>query len=305
MMKTTVALAAFAIALFVATPASSAVLNVDFGQPGDAIHAGSDGAMSAGGTVWNGVFLSEAADLMDESGAATGVGVTYLNPSSTAGFNNLGAFNDLQDTGVMCDGFEIRNLVAGETYTVVVYTAFLTSFYVEHDGGYNNGNCTGFTQTNVLPGTEGDDYCVRADLVAMELSPGVYGLRVGNVSGPVLGLQLVGALGSTSPPPADEPEPADCSSLFSFFDAAVEANTLLGNGPGKSGQGRCEALRNMLEEACSLADEGSMDDACSQLDAAARKCDGTAPDFVTGDAASELATRIATLKAAWSGASGS
>lgn len=79
-----------------------------------------------------------------------------------------------------------------------------------------------------------------------------------------------------------------------FFDASVESETLVGEGPGNSAEHRLNALRNMLEAASDLIDDGLIQEACQQLRAAYKKCDGqpNPPDFVTGEATEELADMI-------------
>ncbi len=79
-----------------------------------------------------------------------------------------------------------------------------------------------------------------------------------------------------------------------FFDASVEAGTLVGEGPGDSAENRLNALRNMLEAASDLIEDGLIQESCQQLRDAYKKCDGQPkpPDFVTGEATEELASMI-------------
>ncbi|MFC1792531.1 hypothetical protein ACFL3Q_02975 [Planctomycetota bacterium] len=93
----------------------------------------------------------------------------------------------------------------------------------------------------------------------------------------------------SSDDPIDEIE-----EILDFVDDSVEDGTLTGDGPGKSAGNRLNALINMLEEAQSLIEAGLYEEACDQLWSAYRKCDGVArpPDFVTGDAADDLAVMI-------------
>lgn len=381
-----------AIALsFPVAPALAAVVNLDFEQPGDATHVGTDGILSSAGTTWNSVlFDTDASGLADEAGNATAFELVYLRNGTPNGpFVNLGVFNSLQDTGVLCEGFEIRNLVPDTQYTLAVYGGFDASFSVEHAGGFSGGPCTGFGPGFSLPGTEGQDYCQLTGLVPMELSPGVHGLRILNVSGPILGLQLEGSTDVVEPPVTDETAPlcwlssesegpprsirisaqdsgsglnrvsvlmsenaevevpafgagtndevvieatqidgtlntlvrlelvdregnsvvhdfgiqgtpedpeepvrTPCEDLIAFFDEAVAAGTLQGNGPGRSANGRRGAFRHMLEDVCELLDAGLLDEACSKLNVVHRKCDGDDGDFVAGEATEELRSRI-------------
>ncbi len=83
--------------------------------------------------------------------------------------------------------------------------------------------------------------------------------------------------------------------ILEFFDESVENETLEGVGPGRSSaDSRLNALRSMIEEAKDLIEAGLIADACEQLMAAYKKTDGDPipPDFVTGDAAEELAELI-------------
>jgi hypothetical protein len=71
---------------------------------------------------------------------------------------------------------------------------------------------------------------------------------------------------------------------------AVESGDLYGDGPGNSARGRLKALRNMIESAGALIDEGELELACVQLMDAYDRCDGDPrpPDFVSGPAADDL-----------------
>jgi TolB protein len=88
--------------------------------------------------------------------------------------------------------------------------------------------------------------------------------------------------------------------ILQFFDESVDAGTLVGDGPGHSGEGRLKALRNMLRAAADLINAGNTAGACQQLRDAYLRTDGNPrpPDFVTGPAALELAARILELRAA-------
>jgi len=82
--------------------------------------------------------------------------------------------------------------------------------------------------------------------------------------------------------------------ILDFVDESVDVGTLTGEGPGKSADNRLNALRNKLEEAQRLIEAGLYEEACDQLWSTYRKCDGEPrpPDFVTGDAADDLADMI-------------
>jgi hypothetical protein len=87
--------------------------------------------------------------------------------------------------------------------------------------------------------------------------------------------------------------------ILAFFDASVEAGTLLGSGPGASAPNRLKALRNMIVSASDLINQGKMTEACQQLRDVYNRTDGLEPppDFVKGTAASNLASMIKGLRA--------
>jgi hypothetical protein len=89
-------------------------------------------------------------------------------------------------------------------------------------------------------------------------------------------------------------EPDD---ILEFFDESVADGILTGDGPGISADNRLNALENMLEMAGDLIDIGDTEGACVQLGAALNKCDGASPppDFVAGEAATELHNMILEL----------
>jgi uncharacterized repeat protein (TIGR01451 family) len=92
--------------------------------------------------------------------------------------------------------------------------------------------------------------------------------------------------------------PADLADLLiEDFDQWSANGELQGAGPGKSAANRLEALRNILLAAHAFIDAGDYAAAIDQLEAALAKTDGNAnpPDFVTGDAADDLAAAIQDL----------
>ena len=97
--------------------------------------------------------------------------------------------------------------------------------------------------------------------------------------------------------PAEVPPAQQIMNILVFMDEAVDSGSLVGDGPGNSASGRLEALRNMIEAAGDLIEAGEIEEACGQLEAAHKKCDGSLkpPDFVAGDAASTLAGMIKDL----------
>jgi hypothetical protein len=93
------------------------------------------------------------------------------------------------------------------------------------------------------------------------------------------------------------PPEEQIAEILDFIDASVAEGTLAGSGPGNSAQNRLNALINMIEASGDLIEAGDIDQACGQLMAVHRKCDGESPppDFVEGDAAAELAQMILNL----------
>jgi hypothetical protein len=85
--------------------------------------------------------------------------------------------------------------------------------------------------------------------------------------------------------------------ILDFFDASVADSSIVGIGNGSSGNGRLNALKNMLKMAGDLINIGDIEGACDQLKAAQKKCDGDSspPDFVSGDAVTELNYMITEL----------
>lgn len=96
-------------------------------------------------------------------------------------------------------------------------------------------------------------------------------------------------------------EPADLiKEILDFIEDSVDEGALVPVKPGKPGQGQLGALINMVEAAGNLIDAELFLDACWQLQDALAKTDGlkppeSAPDFVAGVAAEELASKIQEL----------
>lgn len=89
------------------------------------------------------------------------------------------------------------------------------------------------------------------------------------------------------------------ANILSFYDSSVSNGTLAGSGPGNSAKGRLKALKNMIEAAEYFIIAGNTAGACQQLMEAYNRTDGLprTPDFVAGQAASELAPMIQDLRA--------
>lgn len=113
-----------------------------------------------------------------------------------------------------------------------------------------------------------------------------------DVDNPIVAVWLGGTGVADEPPPS-----ATVADILAFFDTSVAVGTLSGSGSGKSADGRRRALRNMIEAAGDLIEDGAIEDACRQLLDAYERCDGLPrpPDFVSGPASSELADMILDL----------
>ncbi len=91
----------------------------------------------------------------------------------------------------------------------------------------------------------------------------------------------------------EEPSQA-VSGLLTFIDDAIGNEMISGEGPGKSADNRVNALKNMLESAGDLIDEGLMQDTCEQLNSIYKKVDGMPkpPDFISGEAVPGVAAGV-------------
>lgn len=96
----------------------------------------------------------------------------------------------------------------------------------------------------------------------------------------------------------DVPPEEQIEDISDFFDDSVDSGELVGSGPGGSASGKLGAIRNMLDEAERLIDEGFIFEACQQLHSIYIHIDGIIPppDFVIGPAAAELADKINMLR---------
>jgi hypothetical protein len=105
---------------------------------------------------------------------------------------------------------------------------------------------------------------------------------------------LSGTGTNTSPPPQQQ-----ITDILSFFDSSVQGGSLTGSGSGHSATGRLGAMRNMIQAAGDLIQQGRVADACLQLRDAIDRTDGypTPPDFVTGPAATQLMQKLQAVRA--------
>jgi hypothetical protein len=146
--------------------------------------------------------------------------------------------------------------------------------------------------STVQPGESAD--------VGVAFAPSVVGYVSGTLQissdDPVLPLIEVplGGVGVDEELPPDE----QIAAVLAFIELSVDEGLLAGDGPGSSAANRLNALVNMIEAAGDLIEDGLYDEACGQLAAAAKKCDGqpNPPDFVTGEAAPAMCFLIELLR---------
>ena len=103
----------------------------------------------------------------------------------------------------------------------------------------------------------------------------------------------LGGIGVKIETPPDE----KIQEVLDLIDTSVSEGTLQGEGSGNSADKKLNAFINMIEAAGDLIDDGLYEEAYQQLQDLYRKCDGQSPppDFISGDAAVELAELIHAL----------
>jgi len=163
-------------------------------------------------------------------------------------------------------------------------TAATGTFYITYEAGTIHLSYMGYGEENALYTTDISEWtdCEEVWIALTAWSNG------SSLSGSGSYFDDFSLITSVAPPGGGIEETID------FFDWAVEAGELEGQGPGKSANGRLNALRNMLENAAVLIEDGFYEEACDQLWSAYKKCDGNPkpPDFVTGEATDDLAVMI-------------
>ena len=91
----------------------------------------------------------------------------------------------------------------------------------------------------------------------------------------------------------------DIDTILTFFDRSVEEGLLEGRGSGWLAKLRLSLMREMLVIAGEFIEKDMMKAACFTLQRADMRCDGNPdplPDFVVGDAVTEMAEMIQTLR---------
>jgi Tol biopolymer transport system component len=191
-------------------------------------------------------------------------------------------------------GLEFGSVNVGSSQTQIVTLSHLGGD-LQVSGLSLTGGSAGFSVGLSAPQTvaRGDSLDIPVTFTPPVASAAVNSLRVTTDAG-TLDVPLHGTGVSVAPPPQQQ-----IADILAFFDASVTAGTLTGSGNGNSANGRRNALRNMIEAAGDLIQQGRLGDGCLQLADALNRTDGdpSPPDFVAGTAASELAQRIQALRA--------
>ena len=147
---------------------------------------------------------------------------------------------------------------------------------------------TYYGETRLNPGNEAwcfdglnDDQTVYGRIVVTDVS----------------GRSTTGPDGSTVIPNRTTSTIPEIDDILTFFYDSVADESLVGNGPGNSANGRLDSLRNMIEVSGKLINRGRIAGACQLLQVAYLRVDGNPnpPDFASGPATLELANMIQQL----------
>lgn len=89
-------------------------------------------------------------------------------------------------------------------------------------------------------------------------------------------------------------ENLDLHEIAFFIDESIENGTLLGHGSGAEADERLNILKNKIDTATYVLENGTFEEACNQLYDAYLSTDGLSrpPDLVYGQSASDLAKQI-------------
>ncbi len=222
------------LCLLVAMPATGQqVVNVDFRSDDDTeTYEGDNGRFSTpGGEVWNPVqFDTNETDLLDEFGVPTPVDVEYPAGGYFASFLDDMADNELQDTGTTA-GFQVLDLVAGETYDLAIYASPGTGLGLTHGAGGFGGHCNNSGDpTYDLPGVQGQDYCLFWGLVPYDVGGGRLGIVIDFIDGQIVGIQLHGDFGGGSTTCVEDHE-CPVGQICSAASQCVDAPSTIGTNP--------------------------------------------------------------------------
>jgi hypothetical protein len=98
-----------------------------------------------------------------------------------------------------------------------------------------------------------------------------------------------------------EPDPwenLDIHEIAYFIDESIKNGTLLGYGSGSDADERLNILKNKIDTATYVFENGTFEEACNQLYDAYLRIDGLSqpPDLVYGQSAPELAKKIKLMR---------
>ena len=98
-----------------------------------------------------------------------------------------------------------------------------------------------------------------------------------------------------------EPDPwenLDIYEIAYFIDESIKNGTLLGNGSGSEADERLNILKNKIDTATYVFENGTFEEACNQFYEAYLSTDGLSqpPDLVYGQSASDLAKKIELMR---------
>lgn len=96
----------------------------------------------------------------------------------------------------------------------------------------------------------------------------------------------------------DPNENLDIHEIIEFIDKSIKSGTLLGSGSGSLADERLNILKDKIDTAANVLESGTFEEACQHLLDAYLSTDGLSqpPDLVYGQAASELAKKIKSMR---------
>jgi len=267
--------------------------NVLVGNGGDGIHVENPVQVTVGGNVAvaNAGFGIEALGAIDGGGnLASGNG----NPLQCVGVSCGPAWPEIDVTPLQYD-FGAVDLGTSSVQIVTVSNVGGSTLVV---GGLE-----------ILRGSDPGFALEEAPTLPVEIEPGET-LDVAVTFSPSTGDEVYGTLRITS---NDNDDPTvdvalsgtgvtyekQAMELLDFFDAAVAAGEITGNGPSpKAASLRLTAFRNMLEASGDILQGNHPGAACTLLEVARRRADGVfpPPDFVAGDGLPALEDQIEQLR---------
>lgn len=208
---------------------------------------------------------------------------------------------DDPDIDVSLQSYDFGDVnVGGSSTTIITISNVGTGPLIINGIAFQAGSSSDFaiTASPVLPATvTGPDGTIDVEITyspsGVGYSSATLNITTNDSDEGVVEISLGGAGVLTEPPPEEE-----IAEVLDYFDDSVGNGNLVGEGPGNSAGKRLNALRNMIESAGDLIKDGLFDEACEQLADVLKKTDGLPkpPDFVSGPAATKLASMIEDLR---------